>query len=85
VQLNELIATIFTMLLIVLPFIFLIFTKHQQNMAAILRSNQAPQFNPEMAAMRQEIQELKQLIHQQAIMMDTFVSQPERAIQERVR
>jgi hypothetical protein len=53
-----------------------ILVKHQQRMAEIIHSGR-PQGLPvdrqEIDSLRREIQELKQIVHQQAISMDTFV------------
>jgi hypothetical protein len=48
-----------------------ILSQHQQKMASILHSGQNN--NGEIEALRREIQELKQLVHQQAIAVDSFV------------
>jgi hypothetical protein len=47
-----------------------ILTKHQQKMAAIIHQNQAQVPNADIAALRQEIQALKEIVHQQAIALD---------------
>ena len=57
-------------LVVVLP-IVAILTQHQRKMAEILHSRQQQEGNPEIAALRHEIRELKELIHQQAIALDT--------------
>jgi hypothetical protein len=52
-----------------------ILVRHQQRMAEIIHTAK-PQLatdRAEIEALRREIQELKQLVHQQAISMDTFV------------
>ena len=63
-------------LVVVLP-IVTILTHHQRKMAELYQkqSNQLP--NPEIMALRQEVRELKELIHQQAIMMDAITPRVE--------
>jgi len=62
-----------------------ILTSHQRKMAELYHNRQQLQSNPEIAALRQEVMELKQLIHQQAIAMDSFTSHPAKSsIQERI-
>jgi hypothetical protein len=52
-----------------------ILTKHQRAMAEMIYSKSLqPQFNPEVQALRQEVQDLKQLVHQQAIALDDVSS-----------
>jgi len=54
--------------------IIAILTHHQRKMAELMR-HQQPQAAPdELAEMRREMQELKQLVSQQAIQMDDFLS-----------
>jgi len=47
-----------------------ILVSHQQKMAQIVHQN--PGNSPEVSALRQEISELKALVHQQAITLDTI-------------
>lgn len=65
-----------------------ILTAHQRKMAELFHSRNAqPQYNPEIAALREEVRELKQLIHQQAITMDNLVQTrvtPPPSIQDRI-
>jgi hypothetical protein len=54
--------------------IIAILTNHQRKMAELMR-HQHPQANPnELLEMRREMQELKQLVAQQTIQMDDFLS-----------
>jgi hypothetical protein len=66
-------AIIVPILVFMIP-IIAILTSHQRKMAEIYAHQAHVQPNPEIAALRQEIQELKQLIHQQAIAMDNVTS-----------
>jgi len=51
--------------------IIAILTHHQQKMAEIINRNQRPAIpNEDIAALRQEIQALKEIVHQQAIALD---------------
>jgi HAMP domain-containing protein len=49
-----------------------VLTSHQQKMAAIIHGRNQGQNSGEMEAMRHEINELKQLIHQQTIVTDNL-------------
>lgn len=51
-----------------------ILTSHQQKMAKVFQENQraALQNNPETQALREEIRELKSLVHQQSIAIDNI-------------
>lgn len=52
-----------------------ILTTHQRRMAEIIHSNQQNQLpNPEVESLRQEIRELKSLVHQQAIAVDNLAA-----------
>jgi hypothetical protein len=58
-------------LVVVLP-IVAVLTAHQRKMAEVYaRSAAAAQPNPELQSLRQEIRELKDLVHQQAIALDS--------------
>lgn len=53
--------------------IIAILTTHQRKMAELMRSQQSlPAANPETQALRQEIRELKQLVHEQSIAIDNL-------------
>ncbi|RYG25373.1 hypothetical protein EON82_07390 [bacterium] len=53
--------------------IIAILTTHQRKMAELLHARYAaPAINPETAALREEIRELKELVHQQAIAIDNL-------------
>jgi hypothetical protein len=67
-QLLDKLPLLIPIIIFLIP-IVAILTAHQQKMAQIM--NNRPQLpNPDVEALRQEIRELKQLIHQQAIAMD---------------
>jgi predicted PurR-regulated permease PerM len=51
-----------------------ILTSHQRKMAELIHSNKGAQAEADIAQLRREVQELKQLIHQQAIAMDNLVA-----------
>ena len=80
------IAGMFAMTMVFGIPIVAILTSHQRKMAAILHQNQQTMPNPETQMLRQEIRELKALVHQQAIAVDSL-ARPlpnEDRIQERV-
>jgi hypothetical protein len=53
--------------------IIAILTSHQRKMAELFRSQPPTQLaNPETMALREEIRELKELVHQQAIAIDNM-------------
>ncbi len=53
--------------------IIAILTSHQRKMAQIFQETQRNAVgNPEMQGLRQEIRELKELVHQQAITLDNI-------------
>jgi hypothetical protein len=52
--------------------IIAILTSHQRKMAELYVQQARTQGDPEIAALRQEMQELKSLIHQQAIAIDSL-------------
>jgi hypothetical protein len=56
--------------------IIVILTNHQRRMAELLHKNQQqPQIpSQDLVAMRQDIYELKQLVHQQAIALDNLTN-----------
>jgi hypothetical protein len=55
--------------------IVVILTKHQQKMAELLRGSSQQLHQPsELAELRREISDLKQVVSQQAIAMDDFLS-----------
>ncbi len=67
------IALFIPVLIFLIP-IIAILTGHQRKMAEIYAQQAQHQSDPELVALRQEIQELKALIHQQAIAMDNVTS-----------
>src|SRR5471030_1159572 len=56
-----------------------IMTKHQQKMAEIIHGSRAAQSNDEIAALRSEVAELKQMVHQQMIALDSYAGSPRRS------
>jgi hypothetical protein len=58
-------------LCVVLP-IVAILTAHQRKMAEIYARTAVQQPNPEISQLRDEIRELKMLVHQQAIALDSY-------------
>jgi len=61
-------------LVVVLPLVAVL-THHQRKMAELVHRNHGQaQASQEISALRQEIYELKQLIHQQAIALDSYAS-----------
>jgi hypothetical protein len=67
------IAMFIPILIFMIP-IIAILTAHQRKMAEIYAQQAQTQHDPEIAAMRQELRELKALIHQQAIAMDNIAN-----------
>ncbi len=68
----ELVAVMIPITIFMIP-IIAILTHHQRKMAELMRQ-QHPQSNPnEIAELRREVYELKQLVSQQAIQMDDFL------------
>ena len=65
---------------VLIPIIFLMIpivkmlVSHQQRMAEIIHGTANHQANSEIAQLRQEVYDLKVLIHQQAIALDTATS-----------
>lgn len=78
---------------VIVPFIIFmipivaILTKHQQKMAEIIHQNQANRNlpNPEIDALRREVSELRQLVHQQTINIDNLTSVRPQAPSEDLR
>lgn len=82
---NDIAGLFATMMVLSIP-IVAILTKHQRKMAELVHQNAQPIANAETQMLRQEIQELKSLVHQQAIALDNLarpIPTAER-IQERV-
>lgn len=73
----EILAIFIPILALMIPIIAL-FMSHQQKMATILRDGQTNANASELAEMRREMSELKQLVHQQMIAMDNLVSRETR-------
>lgn len=51
-----------------------ILTGHQRKMAELYHSNAAGQTNPEIMALRNEVADLKRLMHEQAIAIDNLAN-----------
>lgn len=70
----EMAAIVVPVIIFMIP-IVAILTKHQQRMAELIHgSNNAPP-NPEMEMLRREVAELKNLVHQQTMMIDELAQQ----------
>lgn len=85
-DIGELTGLAAVLLLFGIP-IIAILTAHQRKMAQILHENaRATGVNPEIQMLREEIRELKGLIHQQAIAIDGMhrMPLPSERIEERV-
>jgi hypothetical protein len=67
------IALMIPIIIFMIP-IVAILTSHQQKMAELMSRNRAPEGTADIDALRREVAELKQLIHQQAIAMDNLVA-----------
>jgi hypothetical protein len=66
-------ALVIPILIFLIP-IIAILTGHQRKMAEIYAQQARTQQDPEFAALRHDIQELKALVHQQAIALDNIAS-----------
>ncbi len=68
----EVLALGIPILALLIP-IVAIMTQHQRRMAEIIHRNQgaSPEVNTELASLRLEVQQLKELLHQQMIALDT--------------
>jgi hypothetical protein len=53
--------------------IIAILVRHQQKMTELLAAQRLHQPNPEVDALRREVRELKQLVHQQTIQVDSLI------------
>src|SRR5471030_1134883 len=53
-----------------------ILVKHQQRMAEIMHGSGGAQTHAEVAQLRNEVYELKQMLHQQMITVDSMLSTP---------
>lgn len=63
------------------PFLFVIvktMTQHQQRMAELYHRNAQPISDPRVEALTREMAELKDLVHQQTIVLDRLASLPTR-------
>ncbi len=58
---------------IMIPIVYIL-VKHQQKMAEIIHSNRLP--TPEVESLRREVADLKALMHQQVIAIDSRGSSP---------
>ncbi len=61
-----------------------VLAKHQQKMAEIMRSvphNQPQLQSPEVAQLRQEVAELKQILHRQMIQLDDLAQRSTASVQ----
>jgi len=80
---TENIAILIPVIALMIP-IVAILVSHQQKMAQIIHGSNRQQLpNPEVDALKREVQELKQLIHQQTIALDS-VNRPVPSVQERM-
>lgn len=68
----EVLALGIPILALMIPIVALL-TQHQRKMAEIIHNSQAPspQVNAELNSLRQDIQQLKELMHQQMIAIDS--------------
>lgn len=67
------IALIIPVIIFMIP-IIAILTHHQRKMAELTHSRWQGQSNTDIERLNREVQELKQLVHQQAILIDNLVS-----------
>ena len=63
---------VFIPILAVFAFIVTILTRHQQRMTEIIHGTASQRPNEEIAQLRHEVSELKQLVHQQMIALDSY-------------
>jgi predicted PurR-regulated permease PerM len=71
----EILALMIPIVVLMIP-IVAILTSHQQKMAKIIHEGRSNSTSSEIEALRQEIRELKQLVHQQSIAIDSFGARP---------
>jgi len=67
---------VFVPILGIIAGIVAIMTKHQQKMAEIIHGSSQNQSNAEIAQLRSEVAELKQMVHQQMIALDSYSALP---------
>lgn len=75
---GEVIAPMIMGVIVFMIPIIAILTSHQQKMARIMRENQGAN-NPhgnEIAALRQEVRELRDIVQRQVIAMDSMMTRP---------
>ncbi|RYG48325.1 hypothetical protein EON79_04805 [bacterium] len=77
-RLPELVPLMIPILALMIP-IVAIMTTHQRKMAEIMRDRN-PIVDGQVDALRREVAELKQLVHQQSISIDNLVSVQTRSI-----
>jgi hypothetical protein len=85
----ENVAIMIPILALMIP-VVAILTKHQQRMAELIHGGeQNRQSSQEMLALRHEIAELRNLVHQQSIAVDNLVSRsvvlPSETVEQRLR
>ena len=81
---DDLASILVPMMALAIPIVAIV-SSHRRKMAEILAQTRSQTPNSDVQALREEIGELKALVHQQAIMVDTLVSTPKPAIEERMR
>jgi uncharacterized membrane protein (DUF106 family) len=69
------IAVLIPIIALMIPIVKML-VSHQQKMAEIIHGTANRQSDVEVAQLRQEVYELKQLVHQQMIALDTVKSAP---------
>ena len=79
---NDIAAVVVPAMVFAIPIVAIV-TSHQRKLAEIAAQNRSQVPNADVQALRQEIGELKALVHQQAIMVDTLDSAPKPTIEER--
>ncbi len=68
---GDILPYIIPMIIFMIP-IVAILTTHQRKMAEIMHKNNNTVPNPELEALRQEVKELKDIVHQQTLAIDNI-------------
>ena len=81
---EDIMPFVIPIVLFMIPIVWIL-TSHQRKMAELLhgtRQNNLP--NPEVDMLRREVQELKQIVHQQTIAIDNLKQLPSGVVRDRL-
>lgn len=68
---NDVLPYLIPLAVMLIP-IIAILTTHQRRMAELIHGNQANNTSSEIEALRREVQDLKQIVHQQTLAIDNI-------------